>query len=59
MPTLAERAAADNRRRQKMRRQQAKETAALIARQMAEKVKRIREIPEEEWRRAELEDEGA
>lgn len=56
MATLAERQAADEKERGKVRRIQRAETLELIGRQRMERVRSILAITDEEWKRAEGED---
>jgi len=58
MPTLAEQEKQDNRQRAKARAIQRKQTLATITRQMADMIRQIRGIPQEEWDAAVREDQA-
>ena len=58
MPTLADREKQDNRQRAKARAIQRKQTLATITRQMADMIRQIRGIPQEEWDAAIKEDQA-
>ena len=58
MPTLAEQEKQDNRQRAKARAIQRKLTLATITRQMADSIRQVRDIPQEEWDAAVREDQA-
>ena len=58
MPTLAQREQADQRQRAKARAIQRKQTAGVIERQMADALRKVRAIPQEEWDAAVREDQA-
>ena len=58
MPTLAEQEKQDNRQRAKARAIQRKQTLATITRQMADMIRQIRGIPQDEWDAAVREDQA-
>ena len=58
MATLAEQTQADQRQRAKVRAEARKRLTALIERQMADMVKAVRAIPQEEWDAAVREDQA-
>ena len=58
MPTLTEQEKQDSRQRAKARAIQRKQTLATITRQMADMIRQIRGIPQEEWDAAIKEDQA-
>jgi hypothetical protein len=56
MPTLAEQYEQDARQRAALRRAMGKETQDMIAKLLADRLRRIRDISDEEWRQAAEED---
>ena len=58
MATLTEQEKRDNRQRAKVRAIQRKQTLATITRQMADMIRQIRGIPQEEWDAAMREDQA-
>ena len=58
MPTLAQREQADQRQRAKARAIQRKQTVGVIERQMADALRKVRAIPQEEWDAAVREDQA-
>ena len=58
MPTLTEQEKQDSYQRAKVRREQRKHTAATIARQMLDMIRKVRAIPQDEWDAAVREDQA-
>jgi len=58
MATLTEQEKQDNRQRAKARAIQRKQTLATITRQMADMIRQVRGIPQEEWDEAVREDQA-
>ena len=58
MATLTEQEKQDNRQRAKARAIQRKQTLATITRQMADMIRQVRGIPQEEWDAAIKEDQA-